>query len=363
MASSAGVVGFVKAGYWFCGSIPVEAIHSELFHYLYAGFAEVHLDGGVTFPKDYKVQFQKFTVTVRKRSPNVKTLLSIGGHEGHSAAKILSLVVGDKNKRARFIQESIDLARNYEFEGLDLCWLYPSSSDDDADLDSFLNEWHVAVNEDSKNKKKDPLLLTAAVFHHPVIPRSNFNYPIQAISDNLDWINVLAIDFYTTSNSSGETGPVHAWRTRTQDLPDRCGEIGIQNWIDNGVATKQLVLCLPFYGYEWILENSNNCGLFAPAHPGNNVPLPYKIIQDILSKGNYIPCRYDGDYVATYSLNDKGSWIGYDDKRSISNKVNLARGKANLGGYFAWNVGFDDKSWTLSTAAKNACDPPAGANQ
>ncbi|XP_018850368.1 class V chitinase-like [Juglans regia] len=362
MASSGGLV---KAGYWSSrSSLPVAAIESTLFTHLYAGFAEVRpADGGVTFPKDYKVQFQKFTETVQRGSPNVKTLLSIGG-EGPSPAKILSLVVGDQNKRAKFIQDSIALARNYDFHGLDLCWLYPSSSDDDADLDSFLNEWRAAIDEDHNNTRKDRLLLTAAVFHHPVIRRSNFNYPIQAIKDNLDWINVLAIDFYTpASNSSGETGPVHAWRTRSEDLQDRCGEKGIQNWINNRVATNQLLLALPFYGYEWILgQNSNNRGFFAPAHPGNKLPLSYKTIQETLARGNYTIPVTDGIYVATYSHNDKRSWIGYDDERSISEKVKKAV-KANLGGYFAWNVGFDDDNWTLSRAAKNACDPPAGANQ
>ncbi|KAF5469569.1 hypothetical protein F2P56_013633 [Juglans regia] len=347
----------VKSGYWVCmpHCLPVAEIHSRLFTHLYAGFAVVHRDGGVTFPSTYKDQFQSFTRTVRKRSPQVKTLLSIGGDD-HQGSHNISVVVKDADKRAKLIKDSIDLARKFDFDGLDLCWQYPSPSDNGADLGSFLDEWRDAVKEDAETRSKPELLLTAAVFHHPVIPGTGgrfFYYPCEAISDNLDWINVLAIDFYTPTNSSGETGPVQAWLNPKER--NRCGSAGIGNWISNGVATKQLVLGLPFHGYEWILKNQCHSGFFAPAHPAKTISKPYRTILEIIQnpKNNY-KTTYDCDYVATYSHNNKGSWIGYDNVCSISKKVKEASGKDNLGGYSAWHVGADDDKWSLSTAAYNA---------
>ncbi|KAG6628037.1 class V chitinase-like [Carya illinoinensis] len=382
----------VKAGYWFCGPNflirPPTDLPIELFTHLYAGFAEVNSDGSVTIPSSYSDRFQDFTRTVRERSNRrVKTLLSIGG-EGYD----ISPVAMDLNKRAKFIQTSISVARSFGFDGLDLCSLYPTPTPTPSpqnvlpqpcppigqiivlpqscpqigqinvcpqqypqplqcsSLDILLGEWNQAVRNEAEG---DRLLLTAAVFHHPVIPGkdgcNNFWYPCKAISDNLNWINVLAINFYTPSNSPTLTGPVHAWSNHTDR--NRCGRSGIEEWIKNGVPAKKLVLALPFSGYEWNLTNQNDeNGLFAEAYPAHK---DYKNIHAFVSKRNTeYTTNHVGSYVATYSQNER-SWVGYDDERCITRKVSEAIGEKhiNLRGCFAWHVGADDETWTLSNAA------------
>ncbi|KAF5469584.1 hypothetical protein F2P56_013647 [Juglans regia] len=364
MASSAGH-NVVKAGYWFFGSDKrrVADIPSELFTHLYAGFAKVNDNGNVFIPERYLDLFEVFTRTVRVRNPSVKTLLSIGGEseEAH-----ISTVVANEVKRGHLKRDSIGLAKKFGFDGLDLCWLYPSNADREDQLSALLCEWRFALGEDvEKTKRSEPWLLTAAVFHHPVI--NNFNYPIQAINDNLDWINVLAIDFYTPSNSLNETGPVHAWLTRPMDLLDKCGQRGIQDWIDKlGVATNKLVFSLPFYGYEWIInvDRANGYfGFFAPALDKgiNRLPLAFRDIQEELRRDIY-ETVYDRNYEAVYSHGtiNKEKWIGYEDGCSISGKVSKALFDAyKLGGYFAWHLDADDLNWTLSRSAFESSVPPA----
>ncbi|KAG6628039.1 hypothetical protein CIPAW_15G172500 [Carya illinoinensis] len=364
MASSGGT-DVVKAGYWFFrpDNIRLVAeIPSELFTHLYAGFAVVNSDtGGMTFPPKYEEQFQTFPDTVRQRNPTVKALLSIGG-EGAD----LSAVVASSDKRKNLITESIDLAKKFHFDGLDLCWLYPSKADQEEPLSSLLFEWRSALDLDF-TKTREPtnkLLLTAAVFHHPGIPdidgNITFNYLnpaiINAVNEKLDWINVLAIDFYTPSpsNSPEQTGPVHAWRNPREQ--NRCGSEGIKKWIDGGVAANKLVLGLPFYGYAWILTNpSSLSGLFAPAHTASELPMAYRDIQDELRRGTY-ETVYDSQYYAVYSNKINGDkWIVYDDGLCIFGKVREAI-DLKLGGYFAWRVGADDIYWTLSRSGKLAAD-------
>ncbi|KAG7945452.1 hypothetical protein I3843_15G152400 [Carya illinoinensis] len=334
MASSAGT-DVVKAGYWFfepdsLNRHEVKEIPSELFTHLYAGFAVVNSDTGeVTFPTKYQQEFQNFHITVRNRNPTVKALLSIGG-PGPDISTAIASVARDEKLRDAFINSSIKLVRENHYDGLDLCWLYPASKADEENLASLLKKWRRDLDTEKPNK----LLLTAAVFHHPGIPvkDSTFNYPIEAINENLDWINILAIDFYTNSNSTEETGPVHAWNTRQIDQQDRCGSVGIQKWIDVGVSISKLVLGLPFYGYEWILPYPNSpSGFFAPAHPATPPTLAYKDIQDELLR--------DTNYETV--------WIGYDDGLCVFGKVRKAI-DLKLGGYFAWCVGADDIFWTLS---------------
>ncbi|XP_035542782.1 class V chitinase-like [Juglans regia] len=353
MASRDGV-SRVKAGYWFCRPDylirPLQDLPIELFTHLYAGFAEVNSNNGaVTIPVKYSEKFQDFIRIVRERSQGrVKTLLSIGG-EGSDISPVLI----NQRSRKKFIDDSISVARNFGFDGLDLCWLYPSSlRDNGLFLQVFLQEWRQATWQDANaGNHQNRLLLTAAVYHHPIIPGGaglNFNYPCKAISDNLDWINVLAIEFYTPDNSPSLTGPVHAWSNPQEE--NRCGRSGIEAWIKDGVAAQKLVLGLPFSGYEWNLTNQNaDNGLFAQAYPAHK---DYKNIHAIVGKRNTdYGTSHVENYVATFSRNER-SWIGYDDERCISTKVSAAIGTnhLNLRGCFAWHVGADDETWTLSRA-------------
>ncbi|KAG6628034.1 class V chitinase-like [Carya illinoinensis] len=352
MASSAGSTDVVKAGYWFVGYDnirPVAEIPSQRFTHLYAGFAVVNIDTGeVTFPPEYEQEFKTFPDTVRQRNPTVKALLSIGG----PGSPDISLVVRDDARRTKFIETSKNLAMDQSgYNGLDLCWLYPSPLDNVSDLMDFLKQWRGAVSQDDKKENKDDkFLLTAAVFYHPAIPSSGgrfFNYP--NISVFLDWINVLAIDFCTSSNLSWETGPVHAWsNSKEKSRYGPCGSDGIRHWINSGVATNKLVLGLPFHGYEWILNDPMDYGFFAPAHKKDESPEPYSTIHAKILNNNF-DTKYDGEYVATYSHKDR-IWIGYDDITSIREKVTEAI-EMDLGGYFAWHVGEDDRTWTLSVEA------------
>ncbi|KAF5469586.1 hypothetical protein F2P56_013648 [Juglans regia] len=309
MAFSACTDSVVKSGYWFFGrdfNWPVSKIPSELFTHLYAGFAKVDDDGTVsTVLEQYSDQFRTFTDTVRVRCPQVKTLLSISG-EGSP----ISPVVADTEKRQTFIRTSIELAWDLGFDGLDLGWLYPSNDDQKDQLSHFLNEWRSAVDKEVKKTlqnftKTKPLLLTAAVFYHSV--NNTFNYPIQAINEKLDWINVLAIDFYTPKSDSSpeETGP---------------------------------------YKYKnGILNPKSFSGFFAPANTAKIDPVAYRDVQKEVElwRGIY-ETVYDSNYIAVYWHEINGEkWIDYDDALCIFGRVRGARTR-NLGGYFAWHLATDD---------------------
>ncbi|XP_042963231.1 class V chitinase-like [Carya illinoinensis] len=283
-----------KAGYWFSTfELQVADIKSNHFTHLYAGFAKVQYpipphqknDDVIKFP-DNSGRFESFSETVKGTNPRVKALLSIGGDEGPNISSAIASVARDAKLREAFINRSIQLARENKYDGLDLCWLYPSNAEQMHLFALLLEEWRQAINDEKAKQTNnyEKLLLTAAVFHQPVIhgtDGNNIDYPCQAISKYLDWINVLTIDFDTPSpsNSPGKTGPVDAWLS--------CGKAGIDDWIKREAPTENLVLGLPFHGYNH----------------------------------------------------------GNGDPNDIAAKVKEAFRGINLGGYFAWHLASDD-NWT-----------------
>jgi chitinase len=350
----------VRAGYWYCDSefpIPVASIPSQLFTHLFAASADVNPHTyEVTFPEKYKEQFSTFTQTVQHNNKNVKTLLSIDRD-----STTFSSMARQHNTRKAFIDSSISLAKkNNKFHGLSLNWLYPSTESDMTNLGFLLNEWHAAVKKESGRTGKAQLLLVAAVNFRPTY--RSLRYPVDDISRSLDWINVLAYDFYSPDRSWNVTGPFAA--LKNADNP-HCGDTGVTAWlVDAHVPANKIVLGLPFYGYAWRLEDGNNKLLFPPADGPANIGPANEV--HVAADGGHGAIFYNqivlfrethpngkGEYIENFVFDyfrDGNTWIAYNGKKSIIAKVQYAREKQLLG-YFASHLGADDVSdWTLSEA-------------
>ncbi|KAJ7979635.1 Chitotriosidase-1 [Quillaja saponaria] len=338
----------VKGGYWFPGSgLAVSSINSSLFTHLFCAFAD--LDSTtykVTISSSNSAQFSTFTQTVQQKNPSVKTLLSIGG--GSANPTTFSSMASQSSTRKSFIDSSIQLARANNFHGLDLDWEYPSTATDMTNFGALLNEWRAAVANESKTSGKTALLLSAAVFRSS--DYYSVNYPIQAISNSLDWVNVMAYDFYGPGWAPSMTAPPAALYNPPTQIS---GDAGITSWVQSGLAAKKLALGLPFYGWAWRLLNANNHGLWAPAN-GSGIAgdgsIGYNQIKNFISQ-NGAQTVYNSTVVTNYCYSGT-TWIGYDDTQSVSTKVTYAKGKGLLG-YFAWHVGADN-NWALSQAAFGA---------
>lgn len=337
----------VKGGYWFPGSgFAVSDINSTLFTHLFCAFADVNNQTyQVTISSSNQAQFQTFTKTVQQKNPSVKTLLSIGG--GGSDVNTFASMASQSSSRKSFIDSSIKLARSNNFLGLDLDWEYPSDSTQMNNFGTLLTEWRAAVVTEAKSSGKTPLMLSAAVLYLSYYYSSSVTYPIQAISNSLDWINLMAYDFYGPGWSPSSTGPPAALYN-SGNLES--GDNGVRSWIQAGMSAKKLVLGLPFYGWSWRLTNSNNNGLFAPANGqglAGDGSIGYNQIKQYITQ-NRATKVFNVTVVTDYCYSGT-TWIGYDDTQSISTKVAYAKGKGLLG-YFAWHVGADD-NWVLSSKA------------
>ncbi|XP_015892901.3 class V chitinase [Ziziphus jujuba] len=350
--SCAGQTANVKAVYWFPDSeFPVSSIDSTLFTHIFCAFADLNnITYQVTISSANEAQFKNFTQTVQQKNPNVKTLLSIGGGGANEeAANIIkaafSSMASQASRRKSFIDSSINLARSNNFHGLDLDWENLDTAVDYTNFGTLLNEWRTAIANEARISGKPTLLLTAAVFRSSNYGDS-LNYPVQSVSDNLDWINVMSYDFYGPGWSPNFTAPPAALYSGASGQVN--GDAGISDWIQSGVAARKIVLGLPFYGYAWRLVNSNNHGLFAPAN-GSAISggIGYGQIRTFISQ-NEATAVYNGTVVTDYAYSGT-TWIGYDDTQSVSTKVSYAKGKGLLG-YFAWHVGADS-NWVLSQTA------------
>ncbi|KAE8718885.1 hypothetical protein F3Y22_tig00109987pilonHSYRG00158 [Hibiscus syriacus] len=335
----------VRAGYWSADTeFPVSDIDSTLFTHLFCAFADINPQTNrVTVSPVNQPRFSSFTSTVRSRNPNVRTLLSIGG--GNSSPVDFASMARQAISRKSFIDSSINLARSYNFHGLDLDWERPSTRTEMDNLGLLLNEWRAALNYESAVTGRPKLLLSAALFYNSYY--NSLLHPIQAIRNSLDWINVMAYDFYAPGWSTVTGPPAALFNSDTQVS----GDYGIQSWIQSGIPANKLVMGFPFYGRAWRIVNANNHGFFEPTSGAAITPdgaAGYGQIREFIAQNNAVEV-YNATVVSNYCYNGT-TWIGYDDTQSIRAKVSYVKQNGLLG-YYAWHVGADD-NWALSRTVK-----------
>ncbi|GMN68314.1 hypothetical protein TIFTF001_037374 [Ficus carica] len=335
---------WIRAGYWYYDTdLSSLDINSALFTHLICAFADINSSSyELSFPHEQK--FSTFANNVKRKNPSVTTLLSIGG--GSADYSVVSNMVSNSSHRKSFIDSSIELARLYGFQGLDLCWVSANTSSNMANMGTLFKEWRAAANS-----SQPELILTAAVRYSPDVEDASF--PVDSIQRSLDWVHVMAYDYYTPEWAHF-TG-AHA------ALVDPSGgtntDFGIRAWIGRGLPASKLVLGFPYHGYAWTLANPDKNNIGAPATgPATSEDgsiedggaMRYKLIKRYIEKNN-AEVKYNATYVVNYCVVGS-TWIGFDDVEAVKDKVSYAK-QNNLLGYYAWHLANDD-NWLLSLAAQ-----------
>ncbi|XP_058180013.1 cysteine-rich receptor-like protein kinase 10 [Rhododendron vialii] len=336
---------WIKAGYWYSVSqFPVPDIDSTLFTHLTFAFAYINTSTYelLIAPSDEPYMLT-FTDIVRRKNPSIVTLLSIW--TGDTNFSTFYSMATQPSHRTSFIESSIQRARLFGFHGLDLCCVKPDTSTTKMEAMGILfDEWRTAINRESKNSTRSPLVLTLASHYLP--SKDSTSYPMESIRRNFDW--VLIVSFYyhlpTMENFTGAHSALY------DPSSNASTDYGIKEWISRGLPAKKMVLILPYHGYAWTLLDPSAHDIGSPAI-GPAVTLDgslfYKFIKSSMRcDGEKVV--YNSTYVTNYCIN--GSvWIGYDDVEAIRTKVSYARDKGLLG-YAVWHVANDD-NWVLSKAA------------
>ncbi|TMW82120.1 hypothetical protein EJD97_006781 [Solanum chilense] len=362
---------WIKAGYWQYDTTnpsTIQSINSSLYTHIIYGYAEVSFNSSiddiiVTTSNDE--QLRNFNKIVKMKNPSIKTILSIGGSDQSLYGSGLNLLMTSTyfTTRKYFIDSSIEIARFYGFDGLDFCWIWPTSSQAMSNVATLLDDWRVAIDLESKKSKKTRLILTMASQHTPFI--QDLSFPIESMRKNLDWIHVFAFDYYhpSTTNYTSPAAALYSDHSTNDNLNT---DYGVNVWIKSGFPSEKIVLGLPFYGYVWTLVSPKNNKIGAEGTgPGPKDPMygtegekePFASTNGLLEfnsiKRDMIKYRaknstYNSTYVMNY-VSIGTTWVGFDDVESIKTKVSYAKEK-NLKGYVAWQVSYDYTS-ILSQAA------------
>ncbi|TXG60796.1 hypothetical protein EZV62_012159 [Acer yangbiense] len=342
----------VKAAYWpsWAENFPPSAINTSFFTHIYYAFL---------MPNDVMYKFNlenstaillsNFTTTLRHKNPPVKTFFSIGG--GGSDSTIFTRLASEAGSRKVFIDSSLEVARKFGFDGLDLDWEFPESPKEMQDLGRLFDEWRLAIDNEAKSTGQAPLLLTAAMYFSVdfFISEVYRKYPVDSISRNLDWINAMCFDYH----GSWDTSLTGAHAALYDPKSNLSTSYGLKSWLQAGVPSSKLVMGLPLYGRSWTLKDAKLHRIGSPGvgvGPGDMGFLTLSEVDEFNWK-NEVTVTFDIETVSTYSFVGT-TWIGYDDAFTTTTKIGFAQAHG-LRGYFFWALSYE-REWEITRQASRA---------
>lgn len=292
-------------------------------------------DGGLVI-KSPGPDYMQRLAAYKSSYPELKLLLFIGGWGKN--ANGFSEMAKSAEKRALFCSECVRLCDEYNFDGVDIDWEYPT----------YAAEGNGADPSDTENFTTLVKELRAALG-----PNRLISY---AASDNgqyinnkevLEWVDFINVMTYSMGDPPYHNSPLY----RSSLTRKRSGEESIEIFHSQGVPYDRMNYGIAFYGHA-----------DGTVYPSS---MQYYRVVEALEKGTV-----DGKSVVGYNIrwwddvgknvylgdSDGKMYASYEDVESIGYRVDFVKEKGMLGA-FAWEYREDAKDGTLRKALYQAFYP------
>lgn len=294
-----------------------------------------------------KVGLYDRVVGLKGKNPKLKVLLAIGGWSFGTAK--FKEVAKSRFSRQTFVFSAVEFLRENNFDGLDMDWEYPKSSDKES-FSSLLTELRQAFEYEAEESGKPRLLLSAAVPVGPDNVRGGYDVP--TVAKALDFVNLMAYDFHGKWESqAGHNAPLNAPSSDSEWRKQLSVDFAAKMWTRLGTPKEKLVIGMPTYGRSFTLSDRSKYVVNSPTSGGGTAGeftreagflAYYEICDMLLSGANYI---WDNEMKVPYLVQDD-QWVGFDDERSIRNKMDWVKDQGYAGA-MVWSIDMDDFNGTV----------------
>ncbi|XP_060532721.1 chitinase-3-like protein 1 [Cylas formicarius] len=278
---------------------------------------------------------------LKKVNPDLQLFISIGGW--NESPDKYSNILADPSLRQSFIDSAVAFLDQYQFDGIDLDWDYPSRNDASNDQDKANA---ILLLEDLQNTfKPKGYLISAAINGCPRFLSES--YDIVQLNKFLDFINVIMFDYHGNFNNYvGHSSPLfNSSLDADSGSTDFNVAAGLEAWIQKGIDLSKVNMGLATFGRTFTLEDPFKADLYDPILDGG---LPGPFTREVGVLGYNEICSYINFYTRYWDNEQQvphlivgDQWIGYDDIYSIVIKTQYGL-QNNVGGFMVWSLDTDD---------------------
>jgi chitinase len=339
-------------GYWSkyqnppygAAQIPIH----KMTHVLHAG---INIDASANGAIDVPDGFVEPELISKAHNAGVKVFILFGG-----SASAFSSVAANEDLRFLLVANLRDFAQKYGYDGVDIDWEYPATSDAKGYLE-LMNALRAFFPSPTYQLSAD------------VPPWGGAGYNLKHVVPVLDFLNIMTYDCAGPWTDDAQLNSPIFWDPHDPE-PYECQPGGsVQEAIDaflKVAPAAKINMGTPFYGYDYLNVSQlwgscTNCG--ATVYSENYGTF----IKQRVNKLGWVR-YYDSIAGVPYLLrgNGKPGFITYDDPSSTYLRVWYTDWERGLGGTFMWSLDadYDGSSQDLLDAMYAATlNLPGGATE
>lgn len=281
-------------------------------------------------------------VGLKKRNPNLKIILSLGGWGGCKTCSPVFITAEGRKEFAKSVKAINDY---FGTDGIDLDWEYPAieghpghpfTAEDKPAFTKLVQQLRKELG------KKQEISFAAGGFT-AFIDSSIEWKKVMKIVDRVNLMSYDLVNGYTTQ--SGHHTPLYSTPEQKEST-----DHGVQMMLAAGVPADKIVVGAAFYGRVFEVKDTLNNGLYRSGRFLKG--LSFNRQADTLTEANGFIQYWDSTANAPYSFNPQRKlMVSYDNKRSVALKTAYAI-QHRLNGIMFWQLGED----TLKDGLLDAID-------
>ncbi len=278
-------------------------------------------------------------VSLKKRNPKLKVLLSLGGWGG---CKTCSDVFNTATGRKEFAQSVKQTNDFFQTDGLDLDWEsrslpghpgHPYQAADKENFTSLVQQLRKSLG------KKHSITFAAGGFQRFVDEAVDW----KKVMKTVDYVNLMTYDLvHGYSTVTGHHTPLYSTPEQLEST-DNC----VQALIKKEVDPKKMIIGAAFYARVWENVEDVNNGLYQPGK--FKFAINYRSFDRRLTGNNGYEFFWDDTAQAPYAYNKAEKLFAtFDNKRSVKLKADYVKDQ-RLGGIMYWELSLDTPDGLLQT--------------
>ncbi len=343
------------AGYFYNINIATKTdITLEQLDIVYYAFAQVSDSGNVTVQASSQLTKLMNDALELRKNNSMRFVLSIAGGAANFSAACR------KVGTAKLANNIIDLVLQYNMDGVDIDWEFPSDSVDTENMYQLCAELRTKLDL-LADGTGSPYLVTAAIPSHSSYAKFN----LKKLNNVLDYVNMMSYDM----NLEGRATHLCPLHKSKYDSGQYGVSLGVEYFTKAGLDANKIIIGAAFYGKAYKVTGTDMWPGLYPAlgamaelynlQLGSSATVFYKYIyRNILTNDKY-KRYYDTIAQVPYLYNEEEKiFITYEDEESLNAKVDYAY--ANGFGIMFWEYGYDYNNILTDAICNRVAQQKAG---
>lgn len=332
-------------GYIYTNHLPeLTAEDAKMLSILNLSFGKIEKGNVICDLENY----QEYLLNIRKDSPDLKMVLSIGGWGAGGFSETMETDSG----RKQFAASARDLVERYQLDGIDIDWEYPcigisgikASREDKENFTLMLKDLRHSLDQ---IKDRKCLVNIAGGGGNYFLRCTN----MPEASKYLDYVQIMTYDL--RGGFTIETGHHTNLYDNREDLLDVSTDRAVQAYLKAGVPREKLVIGAAFYSRMWKgVPDANHGWMQMAESTGGYGPDYGELAEHYINKNGFK--RYWDDEAKAPWLFNGDTFISYEDEESISHKAEYVK-EQGLAGIMFWEYGCDSTKTLTRVIRESIC--------